>query len=287
MNPIAYQNKDITQKLSAEILKNKSLAVYGLPHIHIKDLLPTNPPAVEANELRLDNLFILEDGSLALIDYESSFSGKDIIKYVNYIARILKRYTKDNRLNMPKLHLIIIFSADISHVDPVALDIGCMKLYMEPAFLTDIPSEKIFRQIQKKIYLNESLTEEELLQMVILPLTVPGNTGKKEMIKNVVNLAGQLADDTQRIHSLAGILTFSDKIIDAEDANRIKEMIRMNKVTRLIFEEGMAQGRTELLRELILKKLASGASAEEIADALEESPQNIQSIIDEIKQQIK
>ena len=49
----------------------------------------------------------------------------------------------------------------------------------------------------------------------------------------------------------------------------------------------MAQGRTELLRELILKKLASGASAEEIADALEESPQNIQSIIDEIKQQIK
>ena len=94
MNPIAYQNKDITQKLSAEILKNKSLAVYGLPHIHIKDLLPTNLPAVEANELRLDNLFILEDDSLALIDYESSFSGKDIIKYVNYIARILKRYTK-------------------------------------------------------------------------------------------------------------------------------------------------------------------------------------------------
>ena len=262
MNPIAYQNKDITQKLSAEILKNKSLAVYGLPHIHIKDLLPTNLPAVEANELRLDNLFILEDDSLALIDYESSFSGKDIIKYVNYIARILKRYTKDNRLNMPKLHLIIIFSADISHVDPVALDIGCMKLCMEPAFLTDIPSEKIFRKIQKKIYLKESLTEEELLQMVILPLTVPGNTGKKEMIKNVVNLAGQLADDTQRIHSLAGILTFSDKIIDAEDANRIKEMIRMNKVTRLIFEEGMAQGRTELLREQILKKMATGKSAE-------------------------
>ena len=287
MNPIAYQNKDITQKLSAEILKNKSLAVYGLPHIHIKDLLPTNLPAVEANELRLDNLFILEDDSLALIDYESSFSGKDIIKYVNYIARILKRYTKDNRLNMPKLHLIIIFSADISHVDPVALDIGCMKLCMEPAFLTDIPSEKIFRKIQKKIYLKESLTEEELLQMVILPLTVPGNTGKKEMIKNVVNLAGQLADDTQRIHSLAGILTFSDKIIDAEDANRIKEMIRMNKVTRLIFEEGMAQGRTELLREQILKKMATGKSAEEIVDALEESPQNIQSIIDEIKQQIK
>ena len=150
MNPIAYQNKDITQKLSAEILKNKSLAVYGLPHIHIKDLLPTNLPAVEANELRLDNLFILEDDSLALIDYESSFSGKDIIKYVNYIARILKRYTKDNRLNMPKLHLIIIFSADISHVDPVALDIGCMKLCMEPAFLQISHQKRFSGRFRKK-----------------------------------------------------------------------------------------------------------------------------------------
>ena len=51
--------------------------------------------------------------------------------------------------------------------------------------------------------------------------------------------------------------------------------------------ESGAQGRTELLREQILKKMATGKSAEEIADALEESPQNIQSIIDEIKQQIK
>ena len=51
---------------------------------------------------------------------------------------------------MPKLHLIIIFSADISHVDPVALDIGCMKLCMEPAFLTDIPSEKDFPEDSEK-----------------------------------------------------------------------------------------------------------------------------------------
>lgn len=34
MKDIAYQNKDITQKFSAELLKNKSLAVYGLPDIY-------------------------------------------------------------------------------------------------------------------------------------------------------------------------------------------------------------------------------------------------------------
>ena len=66
MKDIAYQNKDITQKFSAELLKNKSLAVYGLPDIYIKDLLPTNLPAVEANELRMDNLFVLGDDTCLL-----------------------------------------------------------------------------------------------------------------------------------------------------------------------------------------------------------------------------
>ena len=73
MGDIAYQNKDIALKYFGDALKNKKLTVYGLPHIKIKDSRPTNLPAIEANELRIDNLFILEDDSYALIDYESTF----------------------------------------------------------------------------------------------------------------------------------------------------------------------------------------------------------------------
>lgn len=49
MSDIAYQNKDITLKYFADTLIDKSLAVYGLPHIRIKDCRPTNLPAIEAN----------------------------------------------------------------------------------------------------------------------------------------------------------------------------------------------------------------------------------------------
>ena len=47
---------------------NKSLAVYGVNLPKIKAVMPTNLPAIEANELRIDNLFRLEDDSLALIE---------------------------------------------------------------------------------------------------------------------------------------------------------------------------------------------------------------------------
>ena len=136
MGDIAYQNKDIALKYFGDALKNKKLTVYGLPHIKIKDSRPTNLPAIEANELRIDNLFILEDDSYALIDYESTFGIQDIIKYVNYIARILKRFIRQEkgrrsgkgRKRLPIIHLIIIFSADISDIDPNILDVGCMQL---------------------------------------------------------------------------------------------------------------------------------------------------------------
>ena len=65
---IAWQNKDVTSKYFGDNLKGKSFAVYGLELPEIKEVQPTNLPAIEANELRLDHLFLLQDDSLALVD---------------------------------------------------------------------------------------------------------------------------------------------------------------------------------------------------------------------------
>lgn len=264
MKDIAYQNKDITQKFSAELLKNKSLAVYGLPDIYIKDLLPTNLPAVEANELRMDNLFVLGDDTLALIDYESSFGKKDVIKYANYIARILKRYESDTGKKFPYLHLIIIFSADIEKINPQVLDIGCMKIWIEPAFLVGIPTKKIYEKLKIKVEKGQHLDDDELLQLIILPLTVKGREEKRKMAEKSVMLADHIADDGQRVQALAGVLTFSDKVINGTFAEQIRRSIRMNKVVKLIYDEGETKG--ELKHEIFIarKKLAEGMDREDV-----------------------
>ena len=81
---IAYQNKDITSKVLAENFKRKSFRVYGLDLPEIREVKPTNIPAVKANELRLDNLFELEDETVAIVDYESEYDQADKVKYLNY-----------------------------------------------------------------------------------------------------------------------------------------------------------------------------------------------------------
>ncbi len=97
----------------------------------------------------------------------------------NYIARVLKRYVSDNRQQFPYLHLIIIFSADIENVDPLIADVGCMKLWIEPAFLVHIPTETVYKRLREKIDGCEPLSEEELMQLIILPLTVKGKAENK------------------------------------------------------------------------------------------------------------
>ena len=55
-------------------------------------MLLTSLPAVKANELRLDNLFELADGSVAIVDYESVYDEEDKVKYLNYLTGIVNRY---------------------------------------------------------------------------------------------------------------------------------------------------------------------------------------------------
>jgi hypothetical protein len=111
-NDIAYQNKDITCKIFAENFKGKSLKVYGLNVPKVVQVLPTNLPEIAANELRIDNLFLLEDGTVALIDYESEYKEADKIKYLNYITRVLNRYEKEGRQNI-HIRMIVIYTADV------------------------------------------------------------------------------------------------------------------------------------------------------------------------------
>ena len=59
---IVYQNKDILFKILGQTYKEKNFAAYGI------DL-----PKIAANEKSIDNLFLLENGTYAIVDYESVY----------------------------------------------------------------------------------------------------------------------------------------------------------------------------------------------------------------------
>lgn len=279
MTDIAYQNKDITSKIMGENLKDKSFAVYGIDVPKVCQVLPTNLPAIEANELRLDNLFLLEDGSLALVDYESDYDSGDKVKYLDYISRTVKRYMKKWRIRNEsalKIRMIVIYTADIEprQTQPV-LDVGCLRLQVEEAFLCEMDWEETERELAKKIKEHEPLTAEDQMRFIVLPLTHKGKQEKQECIRRCFNLARKVADVKVQTFILSGMLVFSDKVITKEDSKQIKEWIMLTKVGQL-FEEEKLEAVKEVTKEAekqrentARKLLGRGFSQEEILEIVD------------------
>lgn len=236
-SPIAYQNKDITSKVLAGLFKGKSFRVYGLDLPRIIRAEPTNIPAITANELRLDNLFQLADQSVAIVDYESKYKKEDKVKYLNYVTGIVNRYRNEKK-ECPLLRVIIIYTGDVYRDQTMDVyEIGVLKMRVETAFLSELDGDGIYQRLKTKIHSANRLTEEELMQFIILPLSYRKQKQKEKKIVELLELAEEIRERKQQMFVLAGLYTFADKVIDASMSDIIRRMICMNKFEGLIWKE--------------------------------------------------
>ena len=275
---IAYQNKDIVSKLFGDQMKGKSLSLFGLKtKLKVVDIRPTNIPIVQARELRMDNLFELEDGSVAILDYESEYKEANFTKYGRYLMDVIDRYLKEGK--HPDIHMMVLYTADIEKAKTELSRTAC-RIQVEASYMTGLPSDAWLKEAQKGIA-DHTVTDEILMHLVLLPLTYKGEEKKQEAIRACVDLAKQLPNKEQETFALAGILTFTDKIINDETKRYIKEVLGMTQVGKMLMDEGRQEGRQEGLQEGLQKgqqktakktaknMLKRGDSIEDIAEVLE------------------
>ncbi len=232
---IVYQNKDIEFKMISETFKEKSFTAYGLNLPKIKAVLPTNLPVVFANEMRIDNVFLLEDDSIAIVDYESTDKVSNRIKYINYIGRFLQRYYQDEK-KIPDIRMIVIYTGDVGEAE-ASFETKCLTLSMEQVFISKLPEEEIYQSIKSKLENNGALSDTELMQFIVLPLAGKGKEAKQQIIENVITLTKKNKDEMKQVFVLSGVLVTTDKFIDEKYADNIRRFLRMTKVARLYEEE--------------------------------------------------
>ncbi len=255
---IAYQNKDILFKVLSQTYKEKSFAAYGINLPPIRALLPTNLPKISANEKDIDNLFLLEDGTYAIVDYEAEFKKRNKIKYLNYIARVMEKYYPGE--DDFHLRLVVIYTGDVKNAEST-FETNCITLRMEQAFLSHIDGKAAFDIIYRKVQSGIPLEDDDLMRLVILPLTISGSQGKQEMLEKVIDLAEQIPDEEQRIFTLSGVIVASDKFIDRKYLNQIRRKINMTQLGQLYEKEKIEYGNQkakERTIEMVKSMLAEG-----------------------------
>lgn len=140
-------------------------------------------------------------------------------------------------------------------------------------FLSELDSEKIFNQLKEKVQRNQILSDEELMQFIILPLAYHEKEQKQEKIRETVELAVQIQDKGQQIFTLAGILVFTDKVIDKETASKIRRAIEMTQIAQ-IFEEEKQQALTEEKQQIVMRMIEKNYPTEEIISLISSYSQN-------------
>ena len=234
-NGITYHNKDVLFKVLSQHYENKSLAVYGLILPRIKRLLSGNYPSVTATEIHADNPFLLEDDSLLILEYESTVKNDDFLKYNKYVTNALERLWQEG-IYPKKVIIAVIYTSDVETA-PSTFDVDALRIQIEQVFLTKFNTDKIFAELKVKVENGETLTDDDVMRLIILPLTLKGKEQKQQFTREAINIARQIQDEHQQLFIVAGIMTATNKFLDHEYAEMLKGWIKMTKVAKLFEEE--------------------------------------------------
>ncbi len=199
-------DRDALHKVLSQAYKGKRFTVLGIKLPPIRELLP----AIPLRDDSVDGLFLLEDGTYAVVAYASGCHKTDMIKYTEHLAEIMERYDKeDGRFD---LHFIIIYTGDVEKAESV-FDFGCLTLHPEQVFLSRMDGNTELESIRQKIHSGFLLTDDDLMKLVVLPLSVLGSEGKTQLFDEISSLAGNIPDEEQRAFVLSAMTLAADRFI--------------------------------------------------------------------------
>jgi hypothetical protein len=268
---VAYQNKDIIFKILSRNYPHVSMGVYGLDLPPVKAVLPTDLPDIKADEKRSDGIFELEDGTLMIMEYESSPDVLQLVKYGHYAFRVAERHMQAGG-RPSKIVIVVIYTGEVGSAANT-LDLGGVRIEVEQVFLNRFDGDAIVDDVKAKILRGEPISDEDVMKLVIAPLaktTAP----RQELIERSVETAKGIEDERQQTFAIAGILVASDKFIDRDYSDNVRRWLNMTKVGQIILEEineAVAAEAAKSAQEIARLKAEAAAAAAEAAKAAVES----------------
>ena len=133
------------------------------------------------------------------------------------------------------------------------------------------------------------MTKADLLPLCLSPL-MGGKMTHKERIMAAYDITrratGVGVDVIQNVEAVLYIM--ADKFLESKEMERLKEEIKMTRLGQMLFYDGVAEGRAEGERSLLIlqvqRKLDKGKTLEIIADEVEKDVETIAVLIEEINE---
>ncbi|WP_066827666.1 hypothetical protein, partial [Clostridium tepidiprofundi] len=206
--------EDSIMKTAMDIFKQSAVNFFNLK---TKIIAPAN---TEIKDISIktnftDYTFYTEDGDYIHFEFQTTYKGKDLNRFLFYDASLLYKYNK-------KVNTIVIYSADIKNTK-TKLDGGSLKYEIQAFYMSSLDGDKKYAQLKEKIEAGKELTNEEILSLTFIPLMNSKEDKSTRAIKSI-ELASKIKENDNKLHCLSLLYALLEKFGDDDSKKKFKEV---------------------------------------------------------------
>lgn len=238
------QHEDLALKVFSQFFLNELLPFFNIEGKSVS-IAPTESIYMELKRLYEDFNVVMDDGSWKHFEFQSRDGGiEDLKRFRAYESVVSYKYGVD-------VTTYVLYSGQIKN--PVTEFTEGINTYrVIPIVMQDYNIDNIINELKEKIEKHEEITKEELVPLTLGNL-MSGNLSQKERVKEtlkIIRSAKNLEKNIIRIMETV-VYTMADKFLDEIEMEEIKEVIKMTRLGRIVYEDGRMEGRMEGIKALI------------------------------------
>lgn len=229
---ISKHHKDIIQKLTSGLFKDKTLEFYGVKSARITELISVELPITETSKDVMDFVFLLEDNTYLHLEFQTDYDLTDLLRFIRYDTRLFER---DGR----KVRTVIIYASEVKDA-PASLNIGSVAYTPDVVMMGDYDGAAILAGLEDKRQAGEELSDADIINLILLPLMNNNDIPRGKLAIKSIELAQVAIKDRAKLDAcIASAYAFAERYLNSVDIKRIKELLRMTDVFAELIEDEM------------------------------------------------
>ena len=229
------QHEDAILKTMMNFFAEELLPYFGIQG-KATVVLPTESIHLELRKLYEDFNFRMEDGRIVHFEFQSRNGGvPDLRRFRLYEAVLGDQYQS-------AVVTYVLYSGNIR--DPVTeLAEGVNTYRVIPVIMREDDAGQLIEALQKKRKNGQPVTREELIRLALCPL-MGGSLSQKERILRAFEITkeatGVSQEELRKIEAV--IYAMADKFLDSADMEQVKETVKMTRLGKMVYEDGVQVG---------------------------------------------
>lgn len=269
------QHEDHALKVTAQFFQDEIMPALNIEG-EVVGVLPTEEIYLELKKGAEDFNYLMSNDSIKHFEFQSTNGGVDDLKRFRvYEAQLSYKHKKP-------VTTYVLFSGRIKNpMTEFAEGINTYRVH--PIIMQDKNADKVIAELQRKVEVGEEITKADLLPLVLCPL-MGGEMSQKERVVTAYDITRKATGvDAEVIRKVEAVIyIMADKFLDSAEMEQLKKEIKMTRLGKMLYDDGMAEGAKRRLISQVKTKLAKGKSVEVIANEIEETVDTVMDLIKEM-----